>query len=96
MLAGTWLAEYAGRSRYGSLIRFLNDVLLSAPSILVGLFVYEILVAPFGGFSGFAGAVALALLATPGDHPHDRRCAEAAARRDARIRRSRWARRCGG
>jgi phosphate transport system permease protein len=46
-------------------VRFLNDVLLSAPSILVGLFVYEILVAPFKGFSGFAGAVALALLATP-------------------------------
>lgn len=65
VLAGTWLAEYAGRSRYGSLIRFLNDVLLSAPSILIGLFVYEILVAPFGGFSGFAGAVALALLAAP-------------------------------
>ncbi len=65
VLAGTWLAEYAGRSRYGSLIRFLNDVLLSAPSILVGLFVYEILVAPAHGFSGFAGAVALALLAAP-------------------------------
>lgn len=65
VLAGTWLAEYAGRSRYGSAIRFLNDVLLSAPSILVGLFVYEIFVAPVGGFSGFAGAVALALLATP-------------------------------
>jgi phosphate transport system permease protein len=65
VLAGTWLAEYGGRSRYGSVIRFLNDVLLSAPSILVGLFVYEILVAPFKGFSGLAGAVALALLAVP-------------------------------
>lgn len=65
ILAGTWLAEYAGRSPYGSVIRFLNDVLLSAPSILVGLFVYEILVAPFHGFSGFAGAVALAMLAVP-------------------------------
>jgi phosphate transport system permease protein len=65
VMAGTWLAEYAGESRYGSVVRFLNDVLLSAPSILVGLFVYEILVAPFKGFSGFAGAVALALLATP-------------------------------
>jgi phosphate transport system permease protein len=65
VLAGTWLAEYGGRSRYGSLIRFLNDVLLSAPSILVGLFVYEILVAPFHGFSAFAGAVALSLLAIP-------------------------------
>jgi phosphate transport system permease protein len=65
VLAGTWLAEYAGRSPYGSVVRFLNDVLLSAPSILVGLFVYELLVAPFHGFSGFAGAVALALLAVP-------------------------------
>jgi phosphate transport system permease protein len=65
VLAGTWLAEYAGKSRYGSVVRFLNDVLLSAPSILVGLFVYEILVAPFNGFSGFAGAVALSLLAIP-------------------------------
>jgi phosphate transport system permease protein len=65
VMAGTWLAEYAGDSRYGSVVRFLNDVLLSAPSILVGLFVYEILVAPFKGFSGFAGAVALGLLAMP-------------------------------
>jgi phosphate transport system permease protein len=65
VLAGTWLAEYAGASRYGTVVRFLNDVLLSAPSILVGLFVYEILVAPFKGFSGIAGAVALALLAAP-------------------------------
>ncbi len=65
VLAGTWLAEYGGRSAYGGVVRFLNDVLLSAPSILVGLFVYEILVAPFHGFSGFAGAVALALLAVP-------------------------------
>jgi len=65
ILAGTWLAEYAGESRYGVVVRFLNDVLLSAPSILVGLFVYEILVHPFGSFSGYAGAVALALLAAP-------------------------------
>jgi phosphate transport system permease protein len=65
VLAGTWLAEYAGKSRYGSVVRFVNDVLLSAPSILVGLFVYEMLVAPFRGFSGFAGAAALALLAIP-------------------------------
>ncbi len=65
VFGGTWLAEYAGESRYGSVIRFLNDVLLSAPSILIGLFVYYILVKPFGGFSGYAGAVALALLAAP-------------------------------
>jgi phosphate transport system permease protein len=65
ILGGTWLSEYAGESRYGSVIRFLNDVLLSAPSILIGLFVYEILVFPFKSFSGYAGSVALALLAAP-------------------------------
>ncbi|HWD66418.1 MAG TPA: phosphate ABC transporter permease PstA [Caulobacteraceae bacterium] len=65
VMAGTWLSEYAGESRYGAVVRFLNDVLLSAPSILVGLFVYVILVMPFKSFSGFAGSVALALLAVP-------------------------------
>lgn len=65
ILAGTWLAEYSGESRYGAVIRFLNDVLLSSPSILVGMFVYEILVHPFHTFSALAGAVALALLAAP-------------------------------
>jgi phosphate transport system permease protein len=66
VLAGTWLAEFAGASPYGAAVRFLNDVLLSAPSILVGLFVYEMLVANvFHHFSGIAGAVALALLAAP-------------------------------
>jgi len=65
ILAGTWLAEYGKGTAYGSVVRFLNDVLLSAPSILVGLFVYEMLVAPFHGFSALAGAVALGLLATP-------------------------------
>jgi phosphate transport system permease protein len=65
VLAGTWLAEYGGNTVYASVVRFLNDVLLSAPSILVGLFIYELLVRPFHGFSGYAGAVALAFLATP-------------------------------
>jgi phosphate transport system permease protein len=65
LLAGTWLAEYGGQTPYGHVVRFLNDVLLSAPSILIGLFVYELLVRPFHGFSGLAGAVALAFLATP-------------------------------
>jgi phosphate transport system permease protein len=65
ILAGTWLSEYAGNSRYGSVIRFLNDVLLSAPSILIGLFVYQLLVRPFHGFSAIAGAVALAMIAVP-------------------------------
>jgi phosphate transport system permease protein len=65
LLAGTYLAEYGGDTPYGHVVRFLNDVLLSAPSILVGLFVYELIVKPLHGFSGFAGAVALALLAAP-------------------------------
>lgn len=65
VLAGTWLAEYARESAYGKVVRFTNDVLLSAPSILVGLFIYQLLVRPFHGFSGFAGSVALALLAAP-------------------------------
>jgi phosphate transport system permease protein len=65
ILAGTWLAEYGAGTKYGHVVRFLNDVLLSAPSILIGLFVYELLVAPFHGFSALAGAVALAFLATP-------------------------------
>ena len=69
VLAGTWLAEIGGDSHYGHLVRFMNDVLLSAPSILVGLAVYAIIVkpewSPVRGFSGWAGAIALALLAVP-------------------------------
>ncbi len=72
ILAGTFLAEYANRSKLGATIRFLNDILLSAPSIVLGLFVYMIVVLPMsnlthGGvsFSGFAGAVALALIGLP-------------------------------
>jgi phosphate transport system permease protein len=65
VLSGTWLAEYAGQSHYGKVVRFVNDILLSSPSILVGLAIYQLLVAPFHGFSGLAGSVALALLAAP-------------------------------
>jgi phosphate transport system permease protein len=69
ILAGTWLAEIGGDTPYGHAVRFLNDVLLSAPSILIGVFVAQVLVtgSPFalGHFSGWAGAVALAILATP-------------------------------
>ena len=65
LLAGTWLAEYGRDSAYASIVRFVNDVLLSAPSILVGLFVYELVVARLHSFSGWAGALALALLAAP-------------------------------
>ena len=65
LLAGTYLAEYGKRSRLAAIVRFINDILLSAPSIVIGLFVYEILVAPLGHFSGWAGAVALAILVVP-------------------------------
>ncbi|HEY2808282.1 MAG TPA: phosphate ABC transporter permease PstA [Steroidobacteraceae bacterium] len=65
MLAGTYLAEYGRTARISSVIRFVNDVLLSAPSIIVGLFVYELLVVRMGHFSALAGAVALAIIALP-------------------------------
>jgi phosphate transport system permease protein len=63
--AGTYLAEYANHRRLGQVIRFVNDILLSAPSIVLGLFVYTIVVLPSGGFSALAGAVALAFIALP-------------------------------
>ncbi|MEO6967550.1 MAG: phosphate ABC transporter permease PstA [Rhodanobacteraceae bacterium] len=65
VLAGTWLAEYARRGRLGNTLRFLNDILLSAPSIVLGLFVYALLVKPSGHFSAYAGALALALIVLP-------------------------------
>jgi len=63
--AGTWLAEYGRTSKLASVIRFLNDTLLSAPSIIIGLFVYGIAVRTVGHFSGWAGSVALGLIALP-------------------------------
>jgi phosphate transport system permease protein len=63
--AGTWLAEYANHTRIGQVVRFVNDILLSAPSIVLGLFVYTIIVLPTGGFSALAGSVALAFIALP-------------------------------
>ena len=65
MLAGTYLAEYGRTARISTVIRFVNDVLLSAPSIIIGLFVYELLVIRMGHFSAIAGAVALAIIAIP-------------------------------
>lgn len=65
LLAGTYLAEYGRYSKLSSIVRFINDILLSAPSIVVGLFIYEIMVAPMGHFSGWAGAVALAVIVIP-------------------------------
>ncbi len=65
LLAGTFMAEYGRYSKLTSLIRFINDILLSAPSIIIGLFVYGAIVVPMGGFSGLAGAIALAVIALP-------------------------------
>jgi phosphate transport system permease protein len=65
MLAGTYMAEYGRYDRLTSVVRFINDILLSAPSIVVGLFIYEVMVAPMGHFSGYAGAVALAVIVMP-------------------------------
>jgi phosphate transport system permease protein len=65
ILAGTYMAEYGRHDKLTSVVRFINDILLSAPSIVIGLFVYEIMVAPMGHFSGWAGAVALAVIVIP-------------------------------
>ncbi|OZB44398.1 MAG: phosphate ABC transporter, permease protein PstA [Thiomonas sp. 15-66-11] len=65
VLAGTWLGEFAVKHRLGAVVRFLNDILLSAPSIVVGLFAYAILVDPLGHFSALSGGVALALILIP-------------------------------
>jgi len=65
ILAGTYMAEYGRHDRLSMVVRFINDILLSAPSIVVGLFVYEVMVAPMGHFSGLAGAVALAVIVFP-------------------------------
>jgi phosphate transport system permease protein len=63
--AGTYLAEHGRHSRLTATVGFINDVLLSAPSIVIGLFVYELVVRPLGHFSGFAGALALAMILLP-------------------------------
>jgi len=65
ILAGTYMAEYGRHDLLTSVVRFINDILLSAPSIVVGLFIYEVMVAPMGHFSGVAGGVALAVLVIP-------------------------------
>jgi phosphate transport system permease protein len=65
ILAGTFMAEYGRFSRLTVAVRFINDILLSAPSIVIGLFIYELLVRPMGHFSAIAGAFALALLVIP-------------------------------
>jgi phosphate transport system permease protein len=65
LMVGTYLSEYARDSALGNAVRFVSDVLLSAPSILMGLFIYTLIVAPAGGFSGIAGCLALAVLVIP-------------------------------
>ena len=65
VLAGTYLSEFGKHDRVAAVVRFVNDILLSAPSVVVGLFLYEIMVAPMGHFSGYAGAMALAVIVIP-------------------------------
>jgi phosphate transport system permease protein len=65
ILAGTYMAEYGQYAKLTMVVRFINDILLSAPSIVVGLFVYEVMVRPMGHFSGLAGSVALAVIVVP-------------------------------
>lgn len=65
ILAGTYLAEYGRHAKLSMVVRFINDVLLSAPSIVIGLFVYEVMVIHMGHFSAWAGAVALAIIVIP-------------------------------
>lgn len=65
ILAGTYLSEYGRKSRMADVVRFLSDILVSAPSIVIGVFVYALMVKPFGGFSAIAGSVALAIIMLP-------------------------------
>ena len=65
ILAGTYLSEYGRKSRVASVVRFVSDILVSAPSIVIGVFAYALLVKPFGGFSAIAGAVALSIIMLP-------------------------------
>ncbi|MFM9917195.1 MAG: phosphate ABC transporter permease PstA [Rhizobacter sp.] len=65
VMAGVYLAEYGQKTWLGSVTRFINDILLSAPSIVIGLFIYTVVVAPMKSFSGFAGVLALALIVIP-------------------------------
>jgi phosphate transport system permease protein len=65
LFAGTYLAEYGRHDKMTSVVRFINDILLSAPSIIIGLFVYGAVVVPMGGFSALAGALALAVIVIP-------------------------------
>jgi|HubBroStandDraft_1064217.scaffolds.fasta_scaffold00015_35 phosphate transport system permease protein len=65
IFAGTYLAEYSRGSRFSQIVQFINDILLSAPSIIIGLFIYQVMVVPMGHFSAWAGSVALSILVVP-------------------------------
>ena len=65
ILAGTYMAEYGRYDKLTMVVRFINDILLSAPSIVIGLFIYEVMVAQMGHFSGWAGSIALAVIVVP-------------------------------
>jgi len=65
ILAGTYLSEYGRKSKMAAVVRFVSDILVSAPSIVIGVFVYALVVKPFGGFSALAGALALAIIMLP-------------------------------
>jgi len=65
VLAGTWLSEFGRESRTGQIIRYFSDIMVSAPSIVIGVFVYLVMVRPMGHFSGWAGAVSLAIIMLP-------------------------------
>ena len=94
VLAGTYLAEYGKSSKLAMIIRFVNDILLAAPSILIGLFVYMLMVQPMGGYSGWAGGVALAIIAVPVHRPFHRGHAAARAGLAARSAEPHSARPC--
>ena len=65
MFAGIWLREYSNQNKLASIIRNLSDVMMSAPSIVIGVFVYALFVAPFGSYNGFAGVIALTIMMIP-------------------------------
>ncbi len=65
VLAGTWLSEFGRDSKLGGVIRYFSDIMVSAPSIVIGVFVYVVMVRPMGHFSGWAGAVSLAIIMLP-------------------------------
>jgi hypothetical protein len=95
ILAGTYMAEYGRHTRLTQLVRFINDILLSAPSIVVSLFIYEIMVRPMGHFSGISGAVVLAVRACFSISLTGSNCCESTGRLVTRSMRCPWRMRAG-